>query len=204
MKYFELMDHYGRIFQSRFQSMAEKLPVDDYGWENHIYTGERFRRAHVEVFRDHKLNVLHVTVYPHLDDPSPVYGFDVIAGSGGSSGIFLDLSPTVGKAEPFCETPTGAARIVPEWGDFFSPYFVAVRPRNEEEFIRLLQAGLDVLDPYLAKLRSESGDETDIRSAQNRYSEGQRRNTKTRSALEKLLGEERADHFMRTVLFPDA
>jgi phycocyanobilin:ferredoxin oxidoreductase len=198
------MSHYGLLFQSILGKGSTPIPVEDYGWQNHIFESEMFRRGHVEIFTTDKLMVLHVTVFPHLDDPAPIYGFDVISGAEKASGIFLDLSPTVGKTAHFCETPAGATRIVPEWGEIFSPHFVAVRPRNDDEFIDLLQAGMTVLENYLPTLRTETADVEAVRTAQNRYCAGQRRNEKTMSALVRLIGAERANQFMTTVLFPDA
>ena len=48
---------------------------DHYGWHNNLWTSNRYRRAHVEIvdFREtYNIYILHVTVFPHFNDPSPI------------------------------------------------------------------------------------------------------------------------------------
>ena len=65
-------------------------------WVNRVFTAPSFRRAHVEwleildVFA-----VAHVVILPRLNDPAPIFGFDMIAGRKQATGIFLDFSPVV-------------------------------------------------------------------------------------------------------------
>jgi len=55
----------------------------DFSWPNYIYSDKKFRRAHLDIVdaRDTKnLYMLHLCIFPHIDDPSPIFGFDIIAG----------------------------------------------------------------------------------------------------------------------------
>ncbi|RYI98576.1 MAG: hypothetical protein EON47_19210 [Acetobacteraceae bacterium] len=65
-------------------------------WRNLIGRAPGFRRAHLEVLEvPGRLLVLHCCIFPHLDDASPVFGFDVVAGPTRVTGLFLDLSPVL-------------------------------------------------------------------------------------------------------------
>jgi hypothetical protein len=55
---------------------------------------------------------------------------------------------------------------------------------------------------YLRNTLGKTGNEDAIRLAQNHYCEQQRKNIHTRRALETLLGQEGAEEFMSTILFP--
>ena len=55
-----------------------------YPWTNRIFRSDRFRRAHLEVLdvtESKKMWIMHICVFPHLDDSSPIFGFDVICGA---------------------------------------------------------------------------------------------------------------------------
>ena len=64
-------------------------------WTNDVFTGPDFRWAHVEFFSiPDQIGVIHVCVFPRMDRPAPIFGFDIIAGRRKATGAFLDLSPT--------------------------------------------------------------------------------------------------------------
>ena len=59
------------------------------GWINLVFANKSVRRAHIDVVdaRDTKgLWMMHVCVFPILTNPSPIYGFDVIAGKNKMTG----------------------------------------------------------------------------------------------------------------------
>jgi phycocyanobilin:ferredoxin oxidoreductase len=191
-------------FDQRFQQVTNviEVPTEDYGWVNHRYTSPLFRLAHVEKFVQERFAVVHVCVFPHINDPSPIYGFDVIAGENKATGLFFDLSPTVRPTEPFANLAVERARERPEWGDIFSEHWVACRPSRAEFDVIALEA-LRVLDQYLLTLHKEHARVEDVAAAQNHYCQQQKRNIHTRSALIKIIGEERTQEFMDSVLFPE-
>lgn len=177
------------------------IPTPDYGWENHRFRGPKFRLAHVEIFNQDRFCVVHCCVFPHITDPSPIYGFDVIAGENKITGVFMDLSPVIkGTEAPFLEIDMGKIRERPEWGDIFSPFWLACRP-TQAEMVTIGDEAVRVLVHYLALLGGV-GRQEDIVAGQNRYCTNQRKNEHTRKALTRLLGPEGADEFMNDILFP--
>jgi phycocyanobilin:ferredoxin oxidoreductase len=180
---------------------VKQVPTKDYGWTNHRWTSPWFRMAHVEVFNQDRFMVVHCCVFPHVHDPSPIFGFDAIAGEHKVTGLFWDLSPTIGNTVPFCGIQGLVNRDRPEWGDIFSEHWVACRPSPDQ----LVEIGTDaaaVLCRYLRGLNIDQGDALAIASAQDRYCLQQRKNEHTRRAIVNLLGQDLADEFITTVLFP--
>lgn len=182
------------------QHDAVPIPTPDYGWENHRFRSSRFRLAHVEIFNQDRFCVVHCCVFPHVNDPSPIYGFDVIAGEKKITGVFMDLSPVAMPSRPFLEIDVGHSRERPEWGDIFSPHWLACRP-TYDEMEMIGKEAVRVLVHYLPTL-GYIGDRDEIVAGQNRYCLQQRRNEHTRRALINLLGQERAEEFMNEILFP--
>ena len=82
----------------KFNATGEKSQgslEEQYGWHNTLWSSNRYRRAHVEIvdFREtYKIYILHVTVFPHFNDPSPIYGFDAVCGPNKITGAFHDFS----------------------------------------------------------------------------------------------------------------
>jgi phycocyanobilin:ferredoxin oxidoreductase len=182
------------------QENTEPLPTPDYGWENHRFHSYKFRLAHVEIFNQDRFCVVHCCVFPHVTDPAPIYGFDVIAGENKITGVFMDLSPVADQPEPFLEIDVGRTRERPEWGDIFSPHWLACRPTKEE--MQLIgDEAVRVLTQYLSTL-GQIGNRATIIAGQNRYCQQQRQNEHTRKALVNLLGPAGADEFMNEILFP--
>jgi hypothetical protein len=187
-----------RIIEHQHGSV--QIPTRDYGWENHRFRSPRFRLAHVEIFNQNKFCVVHCCVFPHTNDPSPIYGFDVIAGENKITGVFMDLSPVAKPSAPFLNIDVGHARERPEWGDIFSPHWLACRPTPEEMEV-IGDEAVRVLVHYLPTL-GDIGDREVVVAGQNRYSMQQRKNEHTTRALVKLLGQSDAEEFMQKILFP--
>jgi len=186
----------------RNQQGVRPIPTKDYGWENHRYSSPRFRLAHVEIFKQERFAVVHCCIFPHVSDPSPIFGFDVISGESKITGVFMDLSPTVNDPQPFTDLDVGRSRDRPEWGAIFSPYWLACRP-TQEEMQLIGNESVAVLERYLTTLGAV-GLISEIAIAQNRYCTQQQKNEHTRKALVNLLGQSGADEFMREILFPTA
>ena len=60
------------------------------------YSSLKYRRAHISTIKTDKLYLLHVTVFPHTNDPSPIYGFDIVCGPSRRTKSLLPIS----KAKP--------------------------------------------------------------------------------------------------------
>lgn len=201
--YIELLDKAARQLNHIIKADpdVEEIPTEDYGWENFRYRSPRFRLAHVEIFNQERFMVVHTCVFPHPWDPSPIYGFDVIAGEHKVTGLFMDLSPTVEEPGEFHSLSFAKPRERPEWGDIFSQNWIACRP-NKQELIKVISESQKILRTYLGYVGRERGDEEAIRAGQNRYCGHQRKNEHTYRALKNLLGEAGARGFMDDILFP--
>lgn len=202
--YIELLDATARQLNNIIKSETDAVSMEtpDYGWENHRYHSPRYRLAHVEIFNQDKFMVVHTCVFPHPDDPAPIFGFDVIAGEHKVTGVFLDLSPTVAEPERFHSLRFEHKRERPEWGDIFSQNWIACRP-NKEEMMQIISEAQRLLRRYLTDIvGKDKGDPDAIRIGQNRYCEHQRKNEHTYKALKNLIGEAKAREFMDDVLFP--
>ena len=202
MSCIDLIEHIARRLLKIIENQhgAVSIPTRDYGWENYRFRSPRFRLAHVEIFNQDKFCVVHCCVFPHTTDPSPIYGFDVIAGENKITGVFMDLSPVAKPPSPFLNINVGHNRERPEWGDIFSPYWLACRPAPEEMKI-IGDEAVRVLVHYLSTL-GDIKDQAAVIAGQNRYCMQQRKNEHTMRALVKLLGQQGAEEFMQNILFP--
>lgn len=207
--------------ESTAQWVADQLApferVDEghtYPWPNHIWTAERFRRAHLDVVdarESHKLYMLHLTVFPHTNDPSPIFGFDVIAGPRKVTGLFHDFSP-VGEGtaldQQFSDSVRGTQwskqRELPVWARaIFSPNMVAAGniqdPDELRELLALVQRNLST---YLSGVGQTTN--TDYTVEQNRYCYNQKQNPHTPRVMEALGYEaEVVREFIDSCLFPE-
>jgi hypothetical protein len=201
----EVVNQIADTFEHTILAHAHNLqviPTEDYGWENMRWFSKQFRLAHMERFRQPKFSVLHMVIWPHVTDPAPIFGFDVIASDKLVTGLFWDLSPTVMPSEPFCDLQLSNQRERPEWGDIFSPHWVACKP-DAQELVQIGQAATQVLADYLKKLGAHSTPRLhDVIKAQNHYSLQQRKNEHTTKVILRLLGDSRGEEFIHQVLFP--
>jgi len=89
------------IFNEKGEEIEEpglgRFNNPDSGWINRVWSNSNIRRAHIDVVdaRNTKgLWMMHVCVFPQLDNDAPIYGFDVIAGAKKITGAFHDFSRT--------------------------------------------------------------------------------------------------------------
>ena len=180
------------------------------------YSSMRYRRAHISTIdarETKKLYLLHVTVFPHLNDPSPIFGFDIVCGPTKVSGAFHDYSIAGDKSSPMwlwfnakvAMEEWNKPRELPEWGkQIFSPAMVAIGAVGEEELDKFIQLGLETLDFYLSNVGFGQQDIATYEMAQNRYCRYQKQNPRTSASLQHLgFTEEEANNYVRTKLFPE-
>lgn len=188
------------------------------GWVNRVWEGPVFRRAHIDVVdaRNTKgLWMMHVCIFPHLNNAGPIFGLDVIAGKNKVTGFFHDFSPTVDQNDPLI-TEFGEfvsqfnwkkERELPEWARaIFSEHMVAVGNVNElEELENLCEIGIENCDMWLASIDHSSRCLLeDGKTAQNRYAHFQKQNPHTPRTMTALgLDEEDVRVFVQECLFPD-
>lgn len=187
----------------------QEIPTEDWGWENYRYQSNLFRLAHVEMYEDKNLIVLHSTIFPHHTDGSPIFGFDIIGNTKTDELMagFLDLSPIIREVSiPY--TSWEKPRELPEWGrKIFSKNMVSIEPQKNE-IDKFFDMGIRLFNEQLLRLQSgENCCETKklqelIIKFQNEYCEYQQQNKRTFGALKSKLGEEKTKYFMENILFP--
>lgn len=170
-------------------------PVKDYGWDHRIWSNEKFRWAHYEHYTTDKVDIVHLVVMPWQNSRAPIFGFDIINISGNLTGMFLDLTPVDDRT--FDLPQLGTPRPRPDWGDFFSDSFVCTKPNHIDEVIIATR----ILVGYLKWLPDTTNQ--DYTDQQQRYIDGQRQNPQTRKMLSAHVGEDKANEYFYTYLFPD-
>jgi len=198
---------------TRFSSYE---PVDEghrYPWLNCVWHADTFRRAHLDVVdvRDtKKLYMMHLTVFPHTTDGSPIFGFDLIAGPNKVTGAFHDFSP-IDPNSPMLgwfsnrvkDLEWSKERSLPDWArEIFSSSMVAAGNISDQaELKTVLDLVDDTLNYHLNSIGAISGEYTD---AQNRYCRNQKRNPHTPKVMMSLgFDEETVHDFIQTCLFPE-
>lgn len=186
-----------------------------YNWHNRIYQGARYRRAHIEVvdFREtHKIYILHCTIFPHTDNPAPIWGFDVVCGPNKITGAFHDFSWAGGCPEMeewfknrVSNITWNKPRELPEWAkQIFSDSMVAAgNVQDGPELDSLIELAKDTLEYYLLTAYRTNCSTKDTRQHQNNYCHWQKQNPHViRSMVAMGVPEDTMKQFVEEVLFP--
>ena len=206
--------------ESRFEATGEAIEGnigDDYAWHNELWSSLRYRRAHIEIVdkrETHKIYILHCTIFPHFNDPSPIWGFDAVCGPNKITGAFCDFSSGGDSSHNMMkwfanhtrDLSWNKPRDLPEWAkSIFSPSMVAAGNVQEgEELDDLCQLALDSLDYYLKNVGNTQQDTADYHMAQNRYCRYQKQNPHViRSMVSMGVEESTMKKFVEEVLFPE-
>ena len=187
-------------------------------WINRVWRNNHVRRAHIDVVdaRDSKgLWMMHVCVFPVLNNDGPIYGFDVIAGKNKMTGAFHDFSASATLDHPMIEGYKEAVadfipkkqRQLPEWATniFTDKMLAAGNVSTEEEAVAIIELALDNLRAYFDEIGefTGSGDVDLVTAAQNYYCHNQQQNPHTPRTMKSLgLDEADVDKFCTDMLFP--
>ena len=188
-------------------------------WVNRVWRNDHVRRAHIDVVdaRDTKgLWMMHVCVFPVLDNNGPIYGFDVIAGKNKMTGAFHDFSASSGGINhPMIEGYKEAVadfipkkqRQLPEWATniFTDKMLAAGNVSTEEEAVAIIELAQDNLRAYFDEIGEFTGtaDVVATTAAQNYYCHNQQQNPHTPRTMKSLgLDEADVDKFCTDMLFP--
>lgn len=202
-----------------FNQTGEAVEVyqdDRLGINDIVFSSNRYRRAHISIVdarATKKVWMLHVTVFPHFNDPSPIYGFDIVAGPSKVSGAFHDFSPA-GDPNSFMRLWYNAQvdglewnkkRELPDWAkQIFSRSIVAIGAVGPDELSEFIKVGLTNLEFYLNNVGTDQQDVADFHMAQNRYCHYQKQNPHTPKVLVNLgFTEQEARNFVNNTLFPE-
>lgn len=189
------------------------------GWINKVWTSTRYRRAHIDVVdarNTRGLWMMHCCVFPHLDNPAPIFGFDVIAGRNKMTGCFIDYSPTTDPEHPMIQYFSEEVRRyewiktreLPDWARrIFSPSMVAAgNVSNDEEVSQISALASTLINHYLECINDskETADVVQVTAAQNFYAQNQKQNPHTPKVMASLgLDEEDVRVFIQDCLFPE-
>lgn len=214
-----IQDHFISKFDQSgsevFESGMEKF--NQPGWINRVWTSDHYRRAHVDVVdaRDTKgLWMMHCCIFPHFNNPSPIFGFDVIAGKNKITGCFHDFSPAGDNEHPLIDWFAGETnkltwnkiRKLPEWAEriFTSCMVAAGNVSDPDELEQITKMVVKNLNQYIASLPESAGMHSNTRSHQNFYCENQKQNPHTPKVMVSLgLSEEDVTCFIQECLFPE-
>jgi phycocyanobilin:ferredoxin oxidoreductase len=191
--------------------------INDCDWFNHIFISPSVRYGHLEYFKgsNDKIEVVHCVFYPSYFKALPIFGFDVISLGGKVTGIFCDYTPAPyhdmilqANISSVKEQLKHLQRELPGWTEFFSPDFIAIGPK--EEYSNAEEKCLSLFDLYIASTKASDKNNKFLNDSetqahiegQNKYSIGQRKNSKTQKALAKYIGDEASKEFIENVLFP--
>jgi hypothetical protein len=189
------------------------------GWTNRVWTGEKYRRAHIDVVdaRETKgLWMMHCCIFPHLHNNGPIFGLDVIAGKNKITGFFHDYSATIDPMHDMIDAFGDEAaalewkkkRALPEWAQaIFSEHMIAAgNVQKPDELEQIVQLSTDSIFAYLDLIGEYNfaGDQDEIKSAQNKYAYHQKQNPHTPKTMTSLgLSEDDVTTFVQECLFPE-
>lgn len=187
------------------------------GWVNRVWTGDSYRRAHVDVVDAREssgLWMMHCCVFPHVSTSSPIFGFDVIAGKTKITGCFIDFSPTTDPNDPMCEWFSTQVsdlkwrkqRELPEWARrIFSKNMVAAgNVQHPHELTQIRDLAEKCVLYYVQTAGDSVGNILDNTFAQNHYAQNQKLNPHTPKVMASLgLDEEDVGVFIQECLFPE-
>ena len=210
-----LENEFGRTGTEIFEPGMDRF--NQPGWVNRVWSSPLYRRAHVDVVdaRDTKgLCMMHCCIFPHLHNPAPIYGFDVVAGKNKITGCFHDYSKAGDPDHPMMEWFSNYVkrlewrreRALPEWAtNIFSPSMVAAgNVQAEEELDQIIDMAKDTLAHYLDSVGETNNTVLDTTEAQNWYAYNQKQNPHTPRVMASLgLNEDDVHHFIQECLFPN-
>lgn len=187
------------------------------GWVNRVWSSENYRRAHVDVVdaRESKgLWMMHCCVFPHIHNPAPIFGFDVIAGARKITGCFYDFSPAGDPKHPLLDWFRDEAnklewrkeRELPEWAQrIFSKNMVAAgNVQDETELDQIFAMAELGVKTYLDSVGETNHTAADTTFEQNYYAQNQKQNPHTPRVMTSLgLDEEDVRVFIQDCLFPE-
>ena len=187
------------------------------GWVNRVWSSEHYRRAHVDVV-DARLTkglwMMHCCIFPHIHNPAPIYGFDVVAGKNKITGCFHDYSNAGDLEHPMMDwfadevnkLDWNRTRKLPDWAErIFSPSMVAAgNVQDEAELEQIFAMARTTLTHYLESVGETNNTANNTTEAQNYYCENQKQNPHTPRVMVSLgLSEDDVKHFIQECLFPE-
>lgn len=212
-----------KLFESKFNQTGREIKepgMDRFnqpGWVNRVWSSESYRRAHIDIVdaRSSKgLWMMHCCIFPHLHNPSPIFGFDVIAGKSKITGCFHDFSPAGDDEHPlidwFAEEAAklkwNKTRKLPEWAEriFTGSMIAAGNIQDKDELEQIFSTVSRSINHYLNYVAESNFTHKNTTTNQNYYCENQKLNPHTPKVMASLgLNEEDVSVFIKDCLFPE-
>lgn len=188
----------------------------NFEWENYIFTSPKFRRAHIEIVDARKLKkiwIMHFCIFPHYDDPSPIFGFDIVCGKDKITGLFHDYSVSgdinhkmINKfSEISKKYYPNKTRELPEWArQIFSMDMIAAGNLDKNEFVLASETYYNSLSYFLDNVGESRNEKNDFSKFHDRYCIYQKQNQRTSNMMHSLGVEQNLfKDYMNNVLFPE-
>ena len=187
------------------------------GWINRVWSSKSYRRAHLNIVDASDSNglwMMHCCIFPHIHNPAPIFGCDIVAGRNKISGFFHDYSPAGNHNHLLIEFFSNNARSltwdkvreIPEWGQkIFSPHMIAASNIQKDSEITQIINTIDLTSKhYLANVASTNNTVKSTVEAQNFYAIQQKQIPHTPRVMAALgLNEEDVRLFVHECLFPE-
>jgi phycocyanobilin:ferredoxin oxidoreductase len=158
--------------------------------------------------------MMHCCIFPHIHNPAPIYGFDVVAGKNKMTGCFHDYSAAGDQFHPMMDwfgdevskLEWRRERELPDWAKrIFSTNMVAAgNVQDEAELDQIFAMARTTLAHYLETVAETNNTALDTTSYQNYYCDNQKQNPHTPRVMASLgLDEEDIRVFIQDCLFPE-
>lgn len=186
-------------------------------WINRVWSGKLYRRAHLNIVDASDSNglwMMHCCIFPHIHNPAPIFGCDIVAGRNKITGFFHDYSPAGNPDHPMInffgsEVSTlswGKVREIPEWGQrIFSPHIIAASNIQNDIELAQIHSTIDLTSKhYLNNVASTNNTVKSTVDAQNYYAQQQKQIPHTPRVMAALgLNDEDVKMFVHECLFPE-
>lgn len=209
------------MFEDQFNSTGNYIANNNRfaskGWIHQVWEGNLYRRAHIDIIDERTtrgLWMLHCCIYPHIHNPAPIFGFDVVAGRNKITGCFHDFSPA-GDAEhdmikwfenEVADLQWNKLRTLPEWATrIFSPSIIAAsNVQNSSEITQIINTVNATSNYYLSHVAATNNTVNSTVSEQNYYAQNQKLNPHTPKVMAALgLNDNDVNIFINECLFPE-
>jgi len=205
------------FFRTTLEQNGNKVEEGhNFDWPNYVFESAKFRRAHldvVDVSDTKKLYMVHLCIFPHRNDSSPIFGFDLIAGPNKVTGAFHDFSASFDNKHYMMQHFENSAkqltwtkkRDLPEWAkNIFSDNMIAAgNIKDLQELSTLIEVAKTNLTYYLENVGSTIKPFIDSTEHQNYYCHNQRQNPHTPKVMEALgFDKDTVNRFISDCLFP--
>jgi phycocyanobilin:ferredoxin oxidoreductase len=187
------------------------------GWINRVWTSNAYRRAHLNVVDASDGNglwMMHCCIFPHIHNPAPIFGCDIVAGRNKITGFFHDYSPAGDVDHPMIDffsqevnkLTWEKVREIPEWGkDIFSPHIIAASNiQKQDEITQINSIVQTTSNYYVSNVARTNNTVKSTVQAQNFYAIQQKQIPHTPRVMAALgLSDEDVKLFVHECLFPE-